>query len=161
MQTADKISPNREFPPSVHAYCRSSALCVSFAIDRGEKPTVVLEFAEKGHGSSYNWPEKLSFQLNQGELAELCAFLRKPWTSHKWVHQSHPAAKALVIRHQAPNILFEISAGKRHVIVPVIPRDQYFIRNLLMSRLIEIQPSLPLAAHHESLDQLSHALARK
>ena len=162
MQTNPETPASNEFPPSVHAYCRSSALCVAHSSDRLSRPTIILEFAKKGAGRGYDWSKKLSFQMTQVELAELGAYLRRPWAAQRWVHTS-PASvvKGLQLCKQDQSILFELSTATGQFRVPVIPRDQYFIRNLVLARLFEIQPDLPLQAHYDSLDQLAVTLASK
>ena len=161
MQVVQKQSDSGEFPPSVHVYCRSAALCAGVAIDRSNRRTVVLEFARKGEGRSFDWNNKIAFQLSQGELAELAAYLRHPWASHKWVHRPNGVVKGLEVSNQSPNILFELSTASARWRVPVIPRDQYYVRNLLLSRLFEIQSTMPTTAHYDSLAQLAEALKRK
>lgn len=152
----------RGFPPSTHAYSGRSAVCVSFSIDKAATPTISVEFAEKANGRGYDWKGKIAFQLNHGELAELCAFLRRPWRSHKWVHRSVTGnIKGFEVTRQDKSILFSISSMGRRINVPVVPRDQYLIHNLLMSRLIEVQPDLPLAEHQASLERLAEFNASK
>lgn len=155
-------STNREFPPSVHAYAGRSALCVSFSIDKNATPTVVVEFADKSKGRGFDWRNKIAFQLTHSELAELCAYMRKPWSSQKWVHRSSSGTvKGLVVTRQQGSLLFSISSMGRHINVPVIPRDQYLVHNLLMSRLLEVQPDLPLVEHQAALDRLAASHADK
>lgn len=161
MKSASKLDSAGEFPPSVHAYCRSAALCAAFSINRSAEKTLLIEFAEKGAQSGYDWSNKIGFQLSQGELAELSAYLRRPWKSHKWVHRAPGGAvKGLQLTLQGANVLFELSMSERRILVPVIPRDQYFLRNLAWSRLLEIQPPQPAAAHLASLEQLAETLSR-
>jgi len=161
MKNASKVESVHEFPPSMHAYCRSAALCAAFSINRSAEKTLLIEFAEKGPQSGYNWADKVGFQLSQGELAELCAYLLRPWTSHKWVHRAPGGAvKGLQLTLQGSNILFELSMSERRIRVPLVPRDQYFLRNMAWSRLWEIQPPQPASAHLASLEQLAQALSR-
>jgi len=161
MTSTAKEAINPQFPPSVHAYCRSAAVCVTFANDRLSKPTAAIEFAEKGSGSGYAWGDKVVFQLTQGELAELCAYLHHPWQRHKWVHSKGTTAKGLSVTQQGKSVLFALSIRGRDIRVPVVPRDQYFIANLLLSRLVAIQPPLSSDDHQQSLLRLAHALSQK
>lgn len=161
MSQTIKSQQSNEFPPSVHAYCRSAAVCFSHVTDRSDRPTVTVEFAHRRDVGGYDWLHKAAFQLGQSELAEFCAYLRQPWSKHKWVHGCRgPAMKGLELRQQSPNILFDFTTVGDRILIPIIPRDQYFIFNLAFSRLIEIQPKLPLQAHYDTLDRLSVALSR-
>lgn len=144
------------FPPSVHAYCASSAICVAFSEDRQRQPTCTIEFAAKSGNSGYAWSSKIPFQLAAAEIAELCAFLFFPSNTRRWVHKAGGGnSKCLQVSHQSPKIVFSITDSERSLNVPVIPRDQYLIRNLLMSRLEEIQPPLSSDLHLASLKRLA------
>lgn len=148
--------PERRFPPSVHAYCASSALCVAFSEDRQRQPTCTVEFAEKARDSGYVWSQKIPFQLAAAEIAELCAFLLFPSKSLQWVHQGiGGTSKRFRVSSQSTKIVFSIDHRGRSLNVPVIPRDQYLIRNLLLSRLQEIQPALSPDLHLASLRRLA------
>ena len=157
------IDPKSAFLPSIHAYCSTNALCASFAVDRAKQATVTLEFAQKrSSGSGYDWKEKVGFQLTQGDLAELTAFMFFPSTSLRLVHRSGAGTlKGLDVTRQGEKFVFELSISGQRFAVPIVPKDQYFLKNLLLSRLIEIQPDLPYEFHLESLRQLAEVVDRR
>jgi len=146
------------FPPSVHAYCSSGAVNLAFTESKAKHPTITVEFAAKKGGSVPDWSKKLVFQLTQDELAELCAFLFFPWKSIKWIHKSPSGiTKALELSLQSQKVIFAIKAADRTITVPVVPKDQYFFRNLALSRLTEIQPPLHPDLQLASLRQLAES----
>lgn len=155
-------SKHSQFPPSVHAYCASSAVCLSFATDRRSNPTVTVEFASASDSRKYDWANKVAFQLTRNELAELTAYMFYPSALFRWVHTS-PAGvtKGFEVRLQSPVILFSISSRSRSVRTPVTPTDQYFVRNLLMSRLTALQPDLAPEMHLASLKRLAANLSSR
>jgi len=129
-----------------------------FAISKALQSTITVEFAAKNGGNVPDWSRKVVFQLSQEELAELCAFLFFPWKSVKWIHKSPSGiTKALELSMQSQKIIFTIKAGDRSITVPVVPRDQYFFRNLALSRLTEIQPPLHPDLQLASLQHLAEA----
>jgi len=74
----------------------------------------------------------------------------------KWVHRSPSGlVKGFDVRVQNGNVLFSIELPDRQIRTPVTPSDQYFFRNLLLARLVEIQPDLAPDLHMTSLRRLA------
>jgi len=145
-----------EIPPSAHAYSRSSAVCLTYSIDRSKQATVTIDFAKSDGNGRYAWSDKVQFQLTRRELAELSAFLFFPWGQMKWVHRAPSGVvKGFDVRVQNGNVLFSIELPDRQIRTPVTPSDQYFFRNLLLARLVEIQPDLSADLHMTSLRRLA------
>lgn len=145
--------------PAVYAYARSSAVCLNFSSNRRLDPTVTFDFARATSPRVYDWPNKVSFQLTHGELAECTAFLLFPWVTLQWTHGQGELAKTLTLSQQPGQLLFSLRVGPAQVNTPVIPRDQYFFRNRLLARLVSIQPDLPAELHLKSLELLARERA--
>lgn len=145
-----------KFPPSVYAYCSSAALCANYAKNRSGDETITMDFAAKIEGKRYDWTNKVQFQLTQSELPELTAYMLYPFIEKTWIHRSSMSVvKGLRLKKQPGSILFELSSSSATFRIPVVPKDQYYIRNFLLSRLIAIQPPMPSDYHLNSLKQLS------
>jgi hypothetical protein len=119
---------------------------------------VTLEFARPGKQGRYDWDSKTIFQLTHNDLSELCAFMFFPGKSRKWTHRAPSGGfKTLEVRSQSEAILFALSSPQDKIHIPVVPADQYFIRNMLLSRLTEIQPPLAPELQLASLKSLASA----
>lgn len=152
-----KENSDEGFPPSTTAYSKNCALCLVFSADENLNKTITLEFALNTMGRRYDWSKKIGFRLSVNEMADLCAFLTYPWTDKlDFIHGSPDTAKkTLSVKNQKASVLFTlVYSGITHRI-PVAPSAIYLFRNLLMSRLVDVQPDLPPALHWRSLKQLS------
>ena len=148
--------PIEQLPKSTYAYCASAALCLNFATTRADIPTVSAEVAMKADGRQYDWSNKRTFQFTQAELAEFCAFLFFPKGQRRWIHRSPSGeTKSFQVSIDGPNVLAELSAPGFCGRIPVIPRDQYLLRNFGLSRLVQGQPQLSNDHHLQSLQQLA------
>lgn len=153
--TSPTEKKSAELTPAVSAYAQSSAVCLNYSLNRRHAPTVTFDFARANGPRDYDWARKVSFQLTHSELAECTAFLCFPWTELQWTHGRGDATKTFTLRQQPGQILFSLRVGPTQFNTPVIPRDQYFFRNRLLHRLVNLQPGLPAELHLKSLEILA------
>jgi len=151
-----------EFPPSTTAYCSSCALCLAFTESRRGEKTITLEFARSTGQNTYDWGGKVGFELSVQEISGICAFLVTPWEQPiSLIHGHSPNAKRLRVSQQEQSAFFSLSLGRAQYQIRLSPSDRYLFRNHLLSRLIELQPSLPPALHWRSLQQFSADMGGK
>lgn len=161
MSASEADLAQRREQQAVYAYCRAAAVCLNYVNNRGGQPTVTFDFAPSTGDQRYDWPRKVSFQLTHGELAEFCAYLFFPSEAIRWIHGKDAQSKVFSIEKQSGHLLFSIRRGAVRLNIPVIPTDQFYFRNRVLSRLLAIQPPLDASMHLESLRKLAQDIARR
>ncbi|NKC01805.1 MAG: hypothetical protein GKR90_25350 [Pseudomonadales bacterium] len=151
-----------EYPDSHTVYSSSAALCVQYSKTVSKADTVIMEFAERNPDrKGYDWKHKRLFQLSKNDLSTVTAFFLWPWTTHELFHKNvSQGTKRVVLTSQQSNVLISYQCRTDRVRLPIVPEGQYYLRNLLMSRLFHSQPELPHSTHLQSLHRLSQDLSK-
>lgn len=136
-QLAETAKASR-FPDSMHVYSASTALCLSHSENRKSLPTITLDFSKSDGSGRFLWDSKVSFQLSQGELAELASVLAYPGGSLQFKHSpAQHTLKTLKVIPQGHQYVFSLASNTGTFHIPVSPSDQFFVKNFLVRRISE------------------------
>ena len=158
-----KPPPTAERDPrdNAHVYAKSAAASVELG-QRDGIPVIVVDGAQAksgGGASTYLWFEKISLCLSMPEACELLMVLMARLHSAKMQYHGSARDKSLEVTTQGQNVLLKFTAaGEAPRLVPVTPRDQLTVANLLLRYLSKLDPG---RTQTEWLSLIQATLCRK
>ncbi len=145
------------YDAGVHVYGQKAALKIELEQRRADQPdagqfTVQLEFAESKGQRTFDWTNKISFQLTRRELPLLGAMLMGYAGNELNLTNHGPEQdKRLELRQQGPRLFVKLRKGARAIAIPVEPADVYEWSVIVLTALKKNRDDLDTASILEIL----------
>ncbi|MBI2770488.1 MAG: hypothetical protein HYX47_12755 [Burkholderiales bacterium] len=146
---APPAAADRALPPrKVKVYGKTAALTIEqIQVRESTAMTVIIEAAEKLAGEdSYDWRNKIPFQVTLRELPEFFALLMGWIDAATFKFHGQNNNKHLAAEHQAHALYLTVSLGSRKIGVPIVDADRYALSTLVLSTMTLNEPNLQATA---------------
>lgn len=146
--SAPEVAHDRALPRKVKVYGKSAALTIEqIQVRESTAMTVIIEAADKLAGEdSYDWRNKIAFQVTLRELPEFFALLMGWIDAANFRFHGQSNNKHLVAEHQAHALFLAVSQGTRKIGVPIVDADRYALSTLVLSTMTLNEPNLSATA---------------
>ncbi len=156
-QSKERAAPPWWYGAGVHVYGQKAALKIELVLRREDQPdagqfTVQLEFAEAKGGRTFDWANKIGFQLTRRELPLLGSMLMGyAGEALDLTNHGPEQDKRLELRQQGARLFVKLRKGARVIAIPVEPADVYEWSAIVLTALKKNREDLDSASILEIL----------
>lgn len=136
---------DREFGAKYKCFSKNAGLTIEACMNEAKTlHTVNIELAKRIDSTHIDWENKITLQLDAGELVEALQTLLAKRPELDIRYHGPKKSKSLRISHQQTSVYFAAVDGERRASIPLGPGDVYQATALLLRQLSANTPGLEI-----------------